>query len=730
MAFSVLLLIGRILQSANSNPQSSGMRAWTLKVQDHAKVRLGPGFEVQEVVTGFETPWVYLGRIPSDVTSDDVFKLLRCFGDVHDLRMPGNAGQTSTIFVQARFSAPAEASEACARLNGGKAFGATITAHLPNSNAVLNKSVFKDTTIRLRWEAPSKIGYCGYSTIEQALKAMEAARVPLKDHYVDASIHTGLPVAGIVTVRFRGVPLDANVGDMERFNHPEDVIWSQPNYRNLDMGINGIKRLLAAGRSEVPELNILPPPYHNGGTVTAYAYYSTALNAKAACDWVNRRKPVCTGKTTVAAEHVMSLSFSVAPTLFKILGADIRVLSLAVKRYRQRTTVSVHPSLHMKPASVRISGDNIKELGQVKAEFERILNWEVVKVDSRIAWDPFFAYPLGAQFLLHVEHSNCGVMIENDVSRRTIRLRGWSGGRRRVRDLIVAKVRELQSQKNRGIPLDGPLMGLFMGKNLIELQNQLGRHNVMLDLVARQLKIRGNDAVFNVAHEAVQRVGQSYQGVGWCRNVASCPVCFDEVTKPVALQCGHSWCGACMTHYLTASVENKCFPLMCLGNEGKCKELISLVTARKILSVPDFDALVTAAFTSYVQARPDEFHYCPTPDCAQIYRTPTSRRDDTVLQCPSCLLRICPNCHVEAHDGFECPDPEGGSVAFKEWTRNHDVKPCPGCKVPIERAEGCNHVTCTQCKTHICWVCTQTFPGGVGVYDHMRAMHGGIGLVP
>jgi hypothetical protein len=52
--------------------------------------------------------------------------------------------------------------------------------------------------------------------------------------------------------------------------------------------------------------------------------------------------------------------------------------------------VPVLPSFHMKPASVRISGDDIKELGQVKAEFERILNWEVVKVDSRIAWDPFF----------------------------------------------------------------------------------------------------------------------------------------------------------------------------------------------------------------------------------------------------------------------------------------------------------------------------------------------------
>ncbi|KAJ3779827.1 hypothetical protein GGU10DRAFT_280242, partial [Lentinula aff. detonsa] len=55
-----------------------------------------------------------------------------------------------------------------------------------------------------------------------------------------------------------------------------------------------------------------------------------------------------------------------------------------------------------------------------------------------------------------------------------------------------------------------------------------------------------------------------------------------------------------------------------------------------------------------------------------------------------------------------------------------NVKNCPLCKVHIERAEGCNHITCIHCQTHICWVCMQTFPGGDGIYNHMRAEHGGI----
>jgi len=30
---------------------------------------------------------------------------------------------------------------------------------------------------------------------------------------------------------------------------------------------------------------------------------------------------------------------------------------------------------------------------------------------------------------------------------------------------------------------------------------------------------------------------------------------------------------------------------------------------------------------------------------------------------------------------------------------------CPTCHVSIERSEGCNHITCTTCKTHFCFLC-------------------------
>ena len=66
---------------------------------------------------------------------------------------------------------------------------------------------------------------------------------------------------------------------------------------------------------------------------------------------------------------------------------------------------------------------------------------------------------------------------------------------------------------------------------------------------------------------------------------------------------------------------------------------------------------------------------------------------------------------------------------FKYRLRCNDCSPkifreCPGCSVMIEKMDGCNHMTCSNCNTHFCWICMLAFDEDT-IYDHIRDTHNG-----
>ncbi|KAJ7669045.1 hypothetical protein B0H17DRAFT_217576 [Mycena rosella] len=689
-----------------------------ITVHDHTKVRIGSGFEIHEVTTSVETPWIVLSNIPARMKTNTIAQLLSPFGSVLDLRFPGTPTK-DVMTVKARFSSHAEALQASATLDGSMVLKTRISARVPVNSRSGAVSI-QDCTVRIQWEAPQKVAYGGYPTLIRAEEAIAAAKTLCGDYHVSAFIHVGLPSIGNVTVKFVHLPPSADEKDLERFGRPEDVMWERPNYPALSPAVDGIRRMLH-NLGNLLELDIHPPPYSNG-LIRAWATFSSSSAARSAAWALHGRKPVFTGKTRIFVRHVQVLSYHLPLDAYQKDAALID--ALRVTAFRNGCAMAV--AVRRLPATVlvRLSAEGTKPLGWLKAEFEMISRGEILRSDGVAVWDYFFTRPDGGTYLRSVAGNEPAVRIEVDAVRRLLKLFGPPPRRAALRTILLRKLTELKAQRVRVIRVSGRVVSAFITTQLARLCSKFGAENIHVDIWESTVTFRGDDALYDAGVDAVHQAQQSLLAQPrYRRNIVECPVCFNEVVSPITTRCGHTWCRACLAQYLLAAIENRRFPLTCLGDEAKCTEHIPLTAARDVLQPSEFNSVVEASISSYVHAHAKELHYCPSPDCLQIYRTGPK---GTVVQCPACLLRICSHCHAEAHDGFACPEQDGGDRLFKEWAASHDVKNCPGCAIPIERDEGCNHVTCIQCQTHICWVCLQTFPKGEGIYGHMRAEHGGI----
>lgn len=122
---------------------------------------------------------------------------------------------------------------------------------------------------------------------------------------------------------------------------------------------------------------------------------------------------------------------------------------------------------------------------------------------------------------------------------------------------------------------------------------------------------------------------------------------------------------------------------------------------------------------------------------------PTSKEDDLYV-CPRCDFNFCGGCLDPWHPGNDCISSGEKSarmearMRYLEGQGQSDRKraiekmrldllserkiamvstACPGCRMPIEKSGGCNHMTCSSCLTHFCWKC-HTVISSADPYSH------------
>jgi ariadne-1 len=186
-----------------------------------------------------------------------------------------------------------------------------------------------------------------------------------------------------------------------------------------------------------------------------------------------------------------------------------------------------------------------------------------------------------------------------------------------------------------------------------------------------------------------------------------CGICYDEIVRDdiIALDCGHSFCLDCWVQYLeTFGKQGKYAQLkMCCPQQGcVCRVLPAhLESISKALQVEWQDTFSNAFLEYACQA-------CPAQTCQFVATTSLVEHDDVATSCCclGCNQVFCFGCREKPHEPATCEDVAEWTVLQQEselYVRKN-TKPCPGCRAPIEKAQGCNHMTCT-CGVQFCWLC-------------------------
>ncbi|KAM5164143.1 E3 ubiquitin-protein ligase RNF217 [Mantella aurantiaca] len=195
----------------------------------------------------------------------------------------------------------------------------------------------------------------------------------------------------------------------------------------------------------------------------------------------------------------------------------------------------------------------------------------------------------------------------------------------------------------------------------------------------------------------------------------SCRVCLeDKSIKPLAC-CKKGVCEECLKRYLSSQVQLGQVEIKCPITE--CNKHLDESTV--LYSLPHDDII---KYKYYLELSRIDSSTKPCPQCKHFTTfirkshipTPTKPEIKFKIQCPSCLFVWCFKCHSPWHEGINCREYKKGDKLLRHWANEFEhgqrnAQKCPRCKVHIQRTEGCDHMTCSQCNTNFCYRCGERY---------------------
>ncbi|XP_028858718.1 E3 ubiquitin-protein ligase RNF217 isoform X2 [Denticeps clupeoides] len=198
----------------------------------------------------------------------------------------------------------------------------------------------------------------------------------------------------------------------------------------------------------------------------------------------------------------------------------------------------------------------------------------------------------------------------------------------------------------------------------------------------------------------------------------SCRICLEDRRMRPLRCCGKAVCEECLKRYISSQVLVGRADMVCPITEcsGYLEE--SMVVAH--LASED-----VAKYKYFLELSRLDASTKPCPQCNLFTSLKgrghhgSSRSEQRYkILCSKCQFVWCFKCHAPWHEGLKCRDYRKGDKLLRHWASviehgQRNAQKCPRCKIHIQRTEGCDHMTCTQCNTNFCYRCGEK-------YRHLR----------
>ena len=231
----------------------------------------------------------------------------------------------------------------------------------------------------------------------------------------------------------------------------------------------------------------------------------------------------------------------------------------------------------------------------------------------------------------------------------------------------------------------------------VENNNEDNNDNENIDLIGELLGINNSNSNRFRAYENSYR-----KSIGKDKKDIECGICGELINNPyrVKLKCEHYFCNDCYIDYLKEKITNaNVSKILCM--QHGCGTILETKFIKKIL---EGNKDLIEKYDKFLQRKKmleqsDKIRFCPIPDCEGYAE---KKGKNKYVKC-NYGHEFCFDCGSKPHGRKKCEDIM--DKEFEEWKSHKIVKRCPCCRMWTEKNEGCNHMTCAECKFQWCWLC-------------------------